>query len=132
VLIPAPHDERRRTRTPLSLAHCSCCLLPAYQPLIHWGALRAQVDVTEIFRQIPHEKKVRMVSLLVYLVTFVVTIYKCAACSPLVCPSHVQRVLCTDEGNALPGSPMPWKGRLQCRHNSCCYHDYCLLVLVCA
>ena len=37
-----------------------------------------QVDVTEIFRQIPHEKKVRMVSLLVYLCTFVITIYKCA------------------------------------------------------
>ncbi|KAK9827272.1 hypothetical protein WJX81_006715 [Elliptochloris bilobata] len=35
-----------------------------------------KVDVTEIFRQIPHEKKVRMVSLLVYLVTFVITIYK--------------------------------------------------------
>ena len=41
-----------------------------------------QVDVTEIFRQIPHEKKVRMVSLLVYLVVFVVTIYKCAPRRP--------------------------------------------------
>ncbi len=41
-----------------------------------------QVDVTEIFRQIPHEKKVRMVSLLVYLVVFVITIYKCAPRRP--------------------------------------------------
>ena len=43
-----------------------------------------QVDVTEIFRQIPHEKKVRMVSLLVYLCTFVITIYKCARLADIV------------------------------------------------
>jgi len=68
------------------------------------------VDVTEIFRQIPHEKKVRMVSLLVYLVTFVVTIYKCAACSPLVCPSHVQRVLCADAGQRAAWLPDTMEG----------------------
>jgi len=68
---------RSSATTPLSLSAVACCLCACFS---HTGAaLRAQVDVTEIFRQIPHEKKVRMVSLLVYLVTFVVTIYKCAS-----------------------------------------------------
>ena len=58
-----------------------------YMSSWHWAVKSlchptVQVDVTEIFRQIPHEKKVRMVSLLVYLVVFVITIYKCAPCRP--------------------------------------------------
>lgn len=36
-----------------------------------------QVDVTEIFRQLPKQKMMRMVKLVVYLFAFVLIIYRC-------------------------------------------------------
>ena len=40
----------------------------------------AQMDVTEVFRQIPREKNIRIAKLIFYLLGFVYFIYRCAPC----------------------------------------------------
>ena len=39
---------------------------------------RTQMDVTEVFRQIPREKNIRIAKLIFYLLGFVYFIYRCA------------------------------------------------------
>ena len=47
---------------------------------------RHKTDVTEIFRQLPREKFLRIAKLVFYLVSFIYCIYRCVPCTPAGLP----------------------------------------------